>query len=119
MVSSSRTKIGGKIKQAAGGNWGHPRKYVKKHTNIERVFKEGRHQGTRRKKKKKVRSEYHPFRGYCPFCKEPLDKEDSSKPDWYLDNYSGECRNCGTCLVDHCPACGRSTWMDVNCVYKH
>jgi hypothetical protein len=107
--------IGNKEKQFAAGNWGHPGKWLKRHTKIQDIPEVSRRKS--RKKKRRTKPWVNP-RTICPFCKTELKvlKKDSYF-NW-LDKCEPICRHCGA-KIDECPACKRETWRSPNGIYKH
>lgn len=123
-----RGKINKKEQQYAGGNWGHPRKYVKKHTEIANPLGpdiEKRPPSKKKDKKKTVApKKYWNVYDRCPFCEEELQKiekkpiEVAGKLFSVFPNREKFCRKCGACEVKECPACKHSTWYRDE-IYKH
>lgn len=106
------------MKKAAGGNWGHPRKFTKRHTNIDIPDDDAVPKMLKKKKKK----EKKPYKFWtCPFCREeiPERKENNSRAGTCLVRWEREdhCK-CGAIEVPHCPACFRTTWHKDG-VFKH
>ena len=58
--------INNKEKQAVAGNWGHPRKYTKRHTKIPNPLIPQRVRKVKRKKGKVKRKYVSPYQ-CCPF----------------------------------------------------
>lgn len=115
-MSTNRFRVNNKEKQKVGGNWGHPRPYTKKITEIsEPLYPEDRHKNLKRKKKEK-KPYFSPYE-VCPFCEKKL--KETGKKNWgFLDRYEKKCRNCGAKKGKECPACKGETWY-LNKVYKH
>jgi hypothetical protein len=129
---ASRGRINNKDKKYAGGNWGHPRKFTKRHTKIDDPLIPEKGVGSARKKKKKVKKEYKFSWRTCPFCNTeiPLDYKRIAEEKEKLKNrpYLGiweemyrvdECPNCHAKEVRECPACKRITWFNTDGVYRH
>ena len=124
-------RINRKDQQSAGGNWGHPRPFTKKHTDIpDRTDEVGKRRASKKYKEKKVQKPYH----VCPFCQvELLEVLTSKEADaifkkgnyvtrWWLSGMRArKCKNCGARnLTKACPCCKRDTWFDKKTkFYKH
>lgn len=117
-------KITNKIKKYFGGNWGHPRRDIKKRTEIPDDFfddKEPKHHSKKKKAKKPVIFEWK----HCPFCHEQLEEipadPDKEKRDVFvmigLGKYKQQCK-CGAKGNFKCPCCKRDTWYKDG-IYKH
>ena len=114
--------INNKEKKAAGGNWGKPGKFIKKHTNIPNplVPEVTRYKPDKKYKKKEKKERVFPW-AICPFCKKELKlkKGLSKEKSWYFGSEYRE--NCHECKATHgkkCPCCKRATWF-LNGIYKH
>ena len=128
---SERGKINNKEKQFIAGNWGHPRKFLKRQTNIpEPIIPENKH---KKKKKKKKKPYISPFNS-CPFCNNelPLDAEKINKIKLgpFLFKYQWSLPRVKICPIckayeikepDICPACKRNykVWKNTEGIYKH
>lgn len=109
--------INNKEKQAAGGNWGHPRKYTKRKTKIPNPLIPECSRSSRKRKKKKDKKPYIWHFEVCPFCGEER-KKLNNKDSWFR-NREDFCRKCGAKEVKgECPACHRTAWIK-NEYYKH
>lgn len=106
--------INNKEKQAAAGNWGHPRKWLKKHTKISDPLIPQRTKGKRKKKIKKIW-----VWKACPFCgKEiPIDKNYISTDSLVFFKPRLKYCECGA-KIDECPCCKKETWLKDD-IYKH
>ena len=110
-----RQRINNGIKKFFGGNWGKPRDFQQRATEIPDDFfddKEGRWYSKKKKGPKKTIA----FWGMCPFCLGPLEELPEAERTLFRD-YIGECA-CGAIKVPDCPACHRDTWLKDK-VYKH
>ena len=105
--------INNKEKRFAGGNWGHPRKWLKRHTKIQDPPEVPRHH-KRKKKKKKL---WINPREVCPFCKKELAIVGEANNFSIFAPRETTCRFCGATVVE-CPACKRGTWR-LDEIYKH
>lgn len=106
------TRINSKVQQFFGGNWGHPRPYIKKKTEIKPL----RTSAPKRRKKKKVKKSW--FWKACPFCGEEIkSKPGENKYSIFNKIYDKEC-GCGAKEVEECPCCHRKTWFKDE-IYKH
>ena len=125
----TNNNINNKDKQGEAGNWGHPRPYVKKHTNVSDRPEAGKHRGSA-KYKKKEKKEYVYEWAMCPFCKSKLtikEKHELDDIEWrrfhvFSDEYEHECKECGAHVIDEpCPACkqDRDMWINKDNVLKH
>ena len=93
--------IGNKLKQAFGGNWGHPRPIIKKSTEIPDFGEVPKHKSHKKKKK-------NPFVlpwSICPHCKSELKKIGERSPiHFWRDVYANTCDHCGA-KKSSCPNC--------------
>ena len=114
--------INHKVQRYYGGNWGHPRKHVKKLTKIEDPISPevAKYKGNK-KYKKKVKKEYKSPYDHCPFCKEQLIKKKQDPKCYYVwPNREAFCRKCGALEIQRgCPACKHNTWINKEKIYKH
>jgi len=121
--------INNKIKQFFGGNWGHPRPFTKRHTEIPKDFFSDEPVKKTHKKKKKKRVFRWTYES-CPFCDASLpriDKNTDTLRVCWPYKFAEECE-CGAKKVkpidEHvdkinaCPCCGRDTWFKDD-IYKH
>ena len=108
--------VNNKEKQFSGKNWGHPRKYTKKHTNIANPLIPEVPKYRKKRRKTVGQKKCLPF-GACPFCEKELKQIDEEK-HWIFSSLESFCRHCGAKEVDVCPACKRKTWIKNN-LYKH
>ena len=106
--------IGNKEKQFVAGNWGHPRKWLKRHTKIQDSPEVPRHH----KKKKRKKKLWIWDRGVCPFCKKELRIIGEANNRSIFAPRETTCRHCSATVVE-CPACKRGTWKSVEGIYKH
>lgn len=133
----SQNRINSKSQQAAAGNWGHPRPFTKKHTNVPTPPEQSRHKGVnKKKKKKKNKRDWVKEWNSCPFCKKPLllvlNQEDATKIFCQKDTifslrrtaiiwggiHAKKC-GCGARrLTKACPCCKRNTWFKGG-IYMH
>ena len=104
--------IGNKEKRFAGGNWGHPRKWLKRHTKIQDPPEVPRHHKRKKKKKKPWVND----RGVCPFCKKEL--QIIGEIIGIFAPRENNCKYCGAEVVE-CPSCRRGTWKSKDGIYKH
>jgi len=119
----SPQKITNKIKKIFGGNWGHPRKFVKRHTNIpDPLFPDPEGPVKMKSLKRKHKHEPKPYPGHCcPFCgKElPIDETKTQKYFFFSERVN-TCPVCKAYEVPECPACKRKTWYDPESrIFKH
>jgi len=102
----SREKANNKDKKAAGGNWGHPRPYTKKHTNIPEIKDEPQKRRAKRKKKKDKKEWI--YEGHvCPHCNELLEIKEGKR--WFIFEITEDFCKCGA-KVGECPCCHRPSW---------
>jgi len=110
----SGEKANSKNKQYAGGNWGHPRKFTKRHTNIEEIKEDTKRKP---KKKKKEKKEYI-WEGYlCPLCGNMLELKEQEK-FYVIRNTEDSCKKCGAKKTE-CPCCHRETWVSKEGYHSH
>lgn len=122
-MEENARNINNKEKQSVGKNWGHPRKYTKKHTKIPEplISLKDINYGLRKRKKREKKEFISKFET-CPFCKELLHpREDIPQRKWIfsLSNLETWCRKCGASQIPECPACKRETWLSKSGIYKH
>lgn len=111
--------INNKEKQFVGGNWGHPRKFIKKHTEIPNplIPKEPKIFSSRKYKKKHKWIDYYKL---CPFCLNELKEIGTFKKfNLFLSTkYADKCI-CGAKMIKNgCPCCKNDTWLKDE-IYKH
>lgn len=126
----SPQRITNKIKQALGGNWGHPSKFEKQKVKIPNPMypEEPRVKSVKKKHKRVPR----PYAGFCcPFCgiELPIDQVKAQEDEkmyghsvlrWYSGYRVTTCPDCGAYKVPECPACKRSIWFEPKSqIYKH
>lgn len=123
-MSDNRFKINHKEQRAVAGNWGHPRKFIKKITKIADPLYPDKPIKSSKKYKKKVKKPYIAPYKQCPFCGnelKELPKIESKGLGFYVSifvKYERECIKCGAKRVEDCPCCHRHTWL-LNETYKH
>jgi len=109
-------KITNKIKKYFSGNWGHPTRFEKIHTEIPEDFFDDAEGKWYSKKKKQSTQKHTAYWNMCPFCMNKL-VELPDQSHFVLRNYAQSCE-CGAKVDADCPACHRSTWVKDK-VYKH
>ncbi len=115
--------INNKEKQAAGGNWGHPRKWTKRHTKLDDPLIPERPRKRQRKNKKRKKL-FTWCKDLCPFCgiELPIDKtkkEPMNKLLFWRQPRVEVCPNCHARHVDKsCPCYNGDTWIKEG-IYKH
>lgn len=103
--------INNKEKQNAGGNWGHPRKFTKRHTKIPNPLVPERPRSKKKKNKTPPTPYFSPYQ-HCPFCKIELLKKKNSKYGLSMFRRENFCRKCDAKEIDDgCPACHRDIWI--------
>jgi len=120
-------KITKRMQKGATGNWGHPNKFEKQHTNVKLAL-EDTIIHIPAKRKRHIKRKYSFFRDICPFCKTelPIDEKEEEKQRregvfFRLFRVRVKiCPNCGAFEVLECPSCKRKTWLDIKThIYKH
>ena len=101
-------KANNKDKKAAGGNWGHPRPFVKKHTNVPEIDDEPPRRRAKRKNKKKPKKKLIYEGHICPHCNHPLELLET-KRFFVFETTEDVCRKCGA-KKGECPCCHRESW---------
>ena len=76
--------INNKEKQAAGGNWGHPRKWLKRHTKIDDPLIPERTKKVKSRKKKKKKPKKVFVWYACPFCGKEIPIDPKKKDKGFL-----------------------------------
>jgi hypothetical protein len=126
-----RFRVNNKEKQAVSSNWGKPKDFEQKNTNIpDPLYPVDRHKGVKRNRKKRV---FRYSDEVCPFCDRDLPRikltgEEMKQKTFYVEGISiidtmrgykinDEC-TCGALRANSCPCCKRKTWFKDG-VYKH
>lgn len=114
-------RINRKDQQSAGGNWGHPRPFTKKHTNIpDRTEEVGKRQADK-KYKEKIKVNWLSKYYACPFCSVelPVVCQNPHKLRWPSEIRAKKCRNCGARQrKKSCPSCKGDTFYKDE-IYMH
>ena len=129
-IQGGNQRVNSKQQQAAAGNWGHPRPYTKKHTNIPELTDVTKHKKKAKKKKNKDKNPHLWVFDVCPFCGEELrkvkskDNSDRKRLSLYFGrDRERKCRNCGAKNTGNvCPACKtdkHGIWKNKEGIYKH
>jgi len=123
-MEENAQNINNKEKQSVGGNWGHPRKYIKKHTKLpDPLISLGTINYGLRKRKKREKKEFVSKFETCPFCQNKLSMTEGTKNSngyllWWVHTEKW-CRKCGASQIPECPACKKPTWLNKGGLYKH
>jgi hypothetical protein len=116
---SSPRKAGNKEKQASGGNWGHPRRFVKSITDVSFPDDDAPEAGKKGPRRKRKRARAARVWSPCPFCGAEMrlpEEERVRLP--FLGADRKECE-CGA-VNDECPAChSRLGVMRLEGEYRH
>lgn len=120
------------MQQGAVGNWGHPSKFEKQHTNVKIQTDDDLVHIPAKRKKRKVKREYIHSGFCCPFCYNELPK-DEKRIQEETERLKGTryavmdlfirvdtCPICDAYEVNECPACKSKTWFNPKTrIYKH